>query len=83
VHNVVGSTPKGQIILTFDKRSKHSAINKFKYETLVIDHNESFNPTILHYRREHAPNIRYLPSDVTITFMHQHFKEKFSESDLN
>jgi len=40
-----------------------------------MDHIESFNPTISHYHREHAPNIRYLPTDVTITFMHQHFIE--------
>ncbi|KAF0690079.1 Uncharacterized protein FWK35_00037667, partial [Aphis craccivora] len=83
VLNVLVSTPKGQITPTSDKRGKHPAINKFKYETLVMDHIESFNPTISHYRREHAPNIRYLPSDVTITFMHQHFIEKFPELDRN
>jgi len=66
VLNVLVSTPKGQITPTSDKRGKHPAINKFKYETLVMDHIESLNPTISHYRREHAPNIRYLPSDVTI-----------------
>ncbi|KAL4148233.1 hypothetical protein QTP88_002514 [Uroleucon formosanum] len=48
-----------------------------------MDHIESFNPTISHYRREHAPNVRYLPSDVTISLMHQHFIEKFPESDRN
>lgn len=48
-----------------------------------MEHIESFNPTISHYRREHAPNVRYLPSDVTITFMHQHFIENFPESDRN
>jgi len=83
VLNVLVSTPKCQITPTSDKRGKHPAINKFKKETLVMDHIESFNPTISHYRREHAPNIRYLPSDVTITFMHQHFIEKFPELDRN
>lgn len=48
-----------------------------------MDHIETFNPTISHYRREHAPNVRYLPSDVTITFIYQHFIKKFPESDRN
>jgi len=54
VLNVLVSTPKSQITLTSDKRSKHPAINKFKYETLVMDHIESFNQIISHYRREHS-----------------------------
>lgn len=37
----------------------------------------SFNPSSSHYRREHAPSRLYLPSDITVTLMHNDFKEKF------
>lgn len=39
----------------------------------VVDHIKSYNPTISHYRREHAPNRLYLPSDLTEKSMHQNF----------
>lgn len=52
-----------------DKKSPHKKIN-----TDVIDeHIETFNPTISHYRRKHAPKRRYLPSDITITAMYNDF----------
>jgi len=57
-------------------------MNKYKHLDLVTNHIESFNPTISHYRREHSPNVRYLPSDVTITFMHQDFLEKYTEPEF-
>jgi len=40
---------------------------------LIQSHIESFNPKKSHYRREHAPDMRYLPSDLTIAHMHQDF----------
>lgn len=43
---------------------------------IIRQHIESFNPTISHYRREHAPNRRYLPSDVSIVMMYNDFKAK-------
>ncbi|CAG9773557.1 unnamed protein product [Ceutorhynchus assimilis] len=43
---------------------------------IIRQHIESFNPSISHYRREHAPNRRYLPSDVTIVMMYNDFKAK-------
>ena len=36
---------------------------------------EGFHPTTSHYRREHAPNRRYLPSDINTAFMHKDFLE--------
>lgn len=50
---------------------------------LVSKHIESFNPTISHYRREHVPNVRYLPSDVNITSMHTDFNEKNPDSHVS
>lgn len=46
---------------------------------MIKAHIESFNPTVSHYRRVHEPKRRYLPSDITITFMHPNFREKFPE----
>ncbi|XP_058814796.1 uncharacterized protein LOC131678587 [Topomyia yanbarensis] len=41
----------------------------------VQAHILSHNPTISHYRREHAPNRLYLPSDLCEKRMHQEFSE--------
>lgn len=40
---------------------------------LLTAHVESFNPRVHHYRRKHAPNKRYLPSDIKIKHMHEKF----------
>lgn len=42
---------------------------------IITAHVEMFHPSVSHYRREHAPNKRYLPSDITLKFMHNHFNE--------
>ncbi|KAG5880621.1 hypothetical protein JTB14_020654 [Gonioctena quinquepunctata] len=39
-------------------------------------HIESFNPSISHYRREHAPDRRYLPEDINIKFMWNDYNNK-------
>lgn len=55
-------TPPRNIIPELAKRG-HDPHNKYKFNDLIYKHNiESFHPTISHYRREHAPNVRYLPS---------------------
>lgn len=57
-----------------DGRGKN--LNKCKFDqSIVIDHIMSFHPETSHYRREHAPLRKYLPSDVTITKMHKLFLE--------
>lgn len=58
-----------------DGRGKHANKSKFD-ESIVVDHIMSFHPETSHYRREHAPFRKYLPSDVTITKMHKLFLEK-------
>lgn len=65
-----------------DKRGKHQKTPAFDRE-LLNEHVESFNPSEPHYRREHAPLRRYLPSDVTITMMHQHFCEKYPDKNVS
>lgn len=48
-------------------------------DTKIIQHIHSFNPSISHYRREHAPNRKYLPSDLTVTSMYQDFCEQMKD----
>lgn len=43
--------------------------------TKITDHIMSFNPAISHYRREHAPNKKYLPSDLNMRMMYKHYCE--------
>ncbi|KAJ8939102.1 hypothetical protein NQ314_011233 [Rhamnusium bicolor] len=51
--------------------------HKVKFEKTVLhSHIDSFNPSISHYRREHAPDRKYFPSDITATFMYQDFLSK-------
>lgn len=45
----------------------------------ICEHIMSFNPSVSHYRREHAPNRLYLPSDVTVVSMYQDFCEKYPD----
>lgn len=57
-----------------DGRGKNA--NKWKFDqSIVIDHIMSFHPETSHYRREHAPFRKYLPSDVTITKIQKFFLE--------
>lgn len=44
------------------------------YKGVIKDHIESSNPEISHYGRDHAPNRRYLPSDLSIILMHTDFE---------
>lgn len=45
----------------------------------VSEHIEFFNACISHYRREHAPNRRYLPSEVTLEFLYSDCQQKYPE----
>ena len=60
-----------------DKRGKHRPKHAFSAATLdLIDgHIESFNPTVSHYRRAHAPLRRYLAPELTKREMWKYFKE--------
>lgn len=51
--------------------------------SMIEIHIESFNPTIFHYRREDAPNIKYLPSDISISLMHSDFNNTHPESQIS
>ncbi|KAG5869766.1 hypothetical protein JTB14_012620, partial [Gonioctena quinquepunctata] len=44
----------------------------------IIEHINSFGTQISHYRREHAPNRKYLPSDLSVRKIFDSFKQQFS-----
>ena len=55
-----------------DKRGKKAPPNKTD-EDAILHHINSYHPQISHYRREHAPNRRYLESHLSIRNMWRDF----------
>lgn len=60
-----------------DSGTARSSINSNRRKKIdreiIENHIKSFSPAISHYRRQHAPNRLYLPSDLTIRDMHENF----------
>lgn len=79
LHNTYDGDPPS------DKRKYNRPSSECSIEThdLVNTHIELFHPTISHYRREHAPNVRYLPSDINIILMHSDFIEKYPNIQIS
>ena len=75
VISMMGKSNTKQLAPPKDQRGRQAAVNKLVVKTLD-EHIESFNPCVSHYRREHAPNRRYLPSDITIKMMHSDYLDK-------
>ncbi|XP_050308053.1 uncharacterized protein LOC126744593 [Anthonomus grandis grandis] len=75
LRTVLKITPNGSLQATSDRRGSHSATNKID-RTSIINHINSFEPSISHYRRVHAPNRKYLPTDLNIRMMYNNFKIK-------
>ncbi|CAH0397369.1 unnamed protein product [Chilo suppressalis] len=76
----VNSVLKKSILERKDNRDGRNLTNCHAIDrTLITAHIESFNPCVHHYRRVHAPNKRYLPSDLTIVDMYGNFQEKYPE----
>ncbi|CAM4321070.1 unnamed protein product [Leuciscus chuanchicus] len=65
----------GNEAITRDQRGRHTPSNKLDMQPFY-DHIESFHPSVSHYRREHAPHRRYLPSDVNIKLMYADYLGK-------
>nr|CAH7750942.1 unnamed protein product [Callosobruchus chinensis] len=55
-----------------DKRGLHPKHTKIDRQA-IYDHIQKYHPCASHYRREHAPNKLYLPSDISIKMMHNDF----------
>ena len=69
------STAPDAIAARSDQRGKHPCKNKIDVRP-IHNHIMSYHPQVSHYRRAHAPNRKYLQSDITITKMHQDFRTK-------
>ena len=75
LQNCLKSTALDSIKPGVDRRGKGPCATKID-RSLLTEHIESLNPAVSHYRREHAPQRRYLPSDVTIKTMHADFNSR-------
>lgn len=83
IFNILNKTFVGELTPPKDKRTSKKSNDSVKTHNLVSDHIELFHPTISHYRREHAPNVRYLPSDINIKLMHEDFNEKYPDIQIS
>jgi len=63
------------IIVSPSNNPKKEQWNKIDVEP-IKSHINSFNPSVAHYRRKHAPLRKYLSNEITISFMWSDFKEK-------
>lgn len=77
VHHVLKNTQKDQLVSQKDRRGCQPSVNKIDRKS-IDEHIESFHPCVSHYRREHAPQTKYLPSDITIKQMHKDYLFKFN-----
>lgn len=76
--NDLNATNQTCLVSQKDARGKHPSSKKINRQVL-IDHIKSFNPSLSHFRGEHTPFVRYLPCNVTASFMHKHYKDNFPE----
>lgn len=65
-----------------DQRGRHPPPNK-KDKNLLIAHINSYNPLRSHYRREHAPNRKYLPPDLSIIAMHNDYNNTHADAKVS
>ena len=62
---------QNKVLASPDKRCQHEPIHKLRVDEIEnIRKHMSYNPSINHYRRKHAPNRLYLSPELTITSMH-------------
>lgn len=66
-----------------DKRDGRNLKIRQVDKQLLTDHVNSFNPCVHHYRRLHAPNRKYLPSDLSITDMYKNFIETHTDVKIS
>lgn len=70
---VYSSFSKDNTEVMQDKRGTHQ--RNFSIRNLMKSHIMSFDPQIAHYRREHAPQRLYLPSDMSANKLYENYKE--------
>lgn len=84
VRNVINMNYRAELIpVSVSDGRGHNPNPKKIQPTRIIDHITSFNPAISHYRREHAPNKKYLPSDLNIRMMYKHYCETDPQTQVS
>ncbi|KAK4885764.1 hypothetical protein RN001_002035, partial [Aquatica leii] len=73
LRTVVKNTNDDDLQATPDFRDRHIPHNKID-KTRIVNHINSFRPSISHYRRERALNRKYLPTDLNVQIMFKCFK---------
>ena len=75
LRTVQNSTDEADVVAK-SKRGKRAPTHKISSgdEQYIRDHMKSCNPCISHYRRAHAPNRQYLPSELSVKEMHADYK---------
>lgn len=81
VRKVLSKTSPNELVANAIKKG-HPSEKKIDREN-IRNHIKSFNPTISHYRREHAPRRLYLPSDININLMHKDYLEKYPDNKIS
>lgn len=76
-HTLKTLTP-GAISTPLDTRGKHAPAHALSDDALQLikDHINSYHPAVSHYRREHAPLRKYLPSELTLQGLYTDFVSK-------
>jgi len=70
ITSVMAFTPRNASTAAPDNRGKNTPSNKMnvsRIRQLIL----RYHPQVSHYRREHAPNRRYLSNGITIRSMHR------------
>lgn len=67
-----------------DRRGKHAPSHKLKEGDIemITTHIKKFHPCVAHYRREHAPNRLYLPSELTVVEMYRDYVAECEKIDV-
>lgn len=81
---VVAVAKRNPSLLTADpdKRGQKQTESNALHEK-IDKHIKSYNPSISHYRREHAPNRLYLPNELTICEMLTDYNEKSGTNPIH
>lgn len=65
-----------------DQRGNYIRMNKID-RNVIKEHVMKYEPCVSHYRRQHAPNRLYLPSDININLMYKDFHLQHPEIKIS
>lgn len=81
IHEMLKRAPAGSVTAPLDARG---GLREARTSDKDINaHIESYHPALPHYRRAHAPNRRYLSSELTIAEMHADYQTKYPAQTIS